>query len=134
MQADVATRSVQILPMPGRPPKILKTYPNRIREVREAKGLTQQQVSRAMGTSHQTIEKWELGKTDVGLQRLERVARALGVPTHTLVNGSNPANDSEERALIDLFRRLPANERRRALQLLTVLIPPEEPHERRRAS
>lgn len=136
LEGDISAPAARMLGMQGRPPKVLKHYPNRIREVREAKGLTQQALAKLVPTSHQNIQKWELGGREVTLARLDQVARALKVPAHTLINGSDQAADEQERALIELFRRVPAERRSEVIRIISVLASsPETPAgQRRKAS
>lgn len=71
---------------PGRPPMRLDRPPNRIREVREDKGLTIEQLADRLDMPHQMLSRYELGRTRVTLERLEQIATALGVPAYTLIN------------------------------------------------
>jgi transcriptional regulator with XRE-family HTH domain len=52
----------------------------RIKTLREAKGLTQEQLAHACGrTSKSTVAKWEAGISSPPAGLLEQVAAALGV-------------------------------------------------------
>lgn len=51
---------------------------NRLREIREAKGLTTTQMGERCGLSHSTISKVENGKWSVSLDILSKIAGALG--------------------------------------------------------
>lgn len=52
--------------------------PNRIREIRDAKGLTLEQVAEGAGTSNQQISKLEKGGRRLDLEWMARVSRGLG--------------------------------------------------------
>lgn len=49
----------------------------RIREAREAKGWTQQQLGQRYGTSHAAISDIERGVTKIGITELQRLASLL---------------------------------------------------------
>lgn len=51
---------------------------NRLRELREAQGLTTTQLAEMCGMSHSTISKVENGRWSVSLDLLSRVCEALG--------------------------------------------------------
>ena len=46
------------------------TYPERIRELRQSKGLSQMQLAKELNISQSAIAKWELGKTEPGASAL----------------------------------------------------------------
>lgn len=114
--------------MAGRPPKPIVNPPNRIREAREARGLTQEQIAKQLGVAGETIRKYETGENAVSVYQIQRVARAIGVPAYTLLNDWEPERGEQERALAALFRRLPPRERMRALSVLAALEADERRH------
>lgn len=63
---------------------------NRVREYREKRGLTQQQLAEAAGVSVRTISYVESGR-DVKVSTMRDIARALGVQVSTLVPEEVPA-------------------------------------------
>jgi transcriptional regulator with XRE-family HTH domain len=58
-----------------------------IRLHRLARGMSQNDLARALGVSFQQVQKYEKGANRVGAGRLVRVAVALGVPVMTLLKG-----------------------------------------------
>ena len=52
---------------------------NRLRELREAKGLTQEELARALGVTRQTIIAIEKGKYDPSLRLAFKIARFFNV-------------------------------------------------------
>ncbi|WP_297064780.1 helix-turn-helix transcriptional regulator [Thermococcus sp.] len=52
---------------------------NRLRELREKKGLTQEELAKALGVTRQTIIAIEKGKYDPSLRLAFRIARFFGV-------------------------------------------------------
>ena len=51
---------------------------NRLRELREARGLTQEELARALGVTRQTIIAIEKGKYDPSLKLAFKIARFFG--------------------------------------------------------
>ena len=51
--------------------------PDRLKELREAKGLSQEQLERLSGLSHSAISKSEKGRTLPGSEVLDKLTRAL---------------------------------------------------------
>ncbi|AJC72212.1 MAG: helix-turn-helix transcriptional regulator [Thermococcus sp.] len=52
---------------------------NRLRELREAKGLTQEELAKALGVTRQTIIAIEKGKYDPSLRLAFKIARFFNV-------------------------------------------------------
>ncbi|ASI98955.1 helix-turn-helix transcriptional regulator [Thermococcus celer] len=52
---------------------------NRLRELREGRGLTQEELARALGVTRQTIIAIEKGRYDPSLRLAFRIARFFGV-------------------------------------------------------
>jgi transcriptional regulator with XRE-family HTH domain len=65
---------------------------NRIRELREAKALTQEQVATAAGTDKTMIGRLEKGERRLTQQWMERIAPALGVSPAALIDPRGPSS------------------------------------------
>ena len=52
--------------------------PDRIRELREARGLSRDELGKIIGVTRNTIHTWEAGKHTPTIDRLFVLARALG--------------------------------------------------------
>lgn len=52
----------------------------RIRELRKAKGLTQEQLAELVEVEQKHVSRLELGKSYPTIERLEKIAEALNVP------------------------------------------------------
>lgn len=62
------------------------TLGDKIRNAREAAGLTQEELGKMCGTTKQTIYKYEIGKiTNIPIDRLEKIAGIVGVSTASLL-------------------------------------------------
>jgi len=122
MAATAITNPVKIARM-GRPTKPLAHYTNRIRQVRERLGLTQQAAAARIGMSHQNLQRYETGKRGLKMSQAEVIARGLGVPVTQLLPSTDPAKDEQERNLLGIYRRLSADDRDRLIKMATALLP-----------
>jgi len=66
-----------------------KLIPNRLREARAARGLTQAQLARALDTHEKQICRWELGETQPRPRTVVAIADCLGVPVAHLTGGAS---------------------------------------------
>ncbi len=82
--------------------------PNRLRELREARGLTLRELAEQVGTSNQQVSHLELGKRQLTTDWMARLAAVLGCHPWELVAElpSYPLSDREQQ-MLDNFRRLP---------------------------
>lgn len=66
----------------------LRMLGRRIRETREAQGLTQEKLALMIGSScgKSYVSKIELGKSNVSILILDRIASALGVKVRDLID------------------------------------------------
>lgn len=80
----------------------MSEYPNRIYELRRAKGLSQQELAELVGCSKMHISGMERGKRELSLEWMRRLAQALDVlPADILADADNPdrLNEQEHRFL-----------------------------------
>ena len=54
------------------------TYGERIRQEREAKGLTQEELAEALGVSRQAVSKWETDIASPDMENLLALSREFG--------------------------------------------------------
>lgn len=64
-----------------------RTPGERARILRSAKGLTLRQLAKLIDVSNPFISQFETGKTDIGLSRATKLARALGCSLDYLATG-----------------------------------------------
>lgn len=77
----------------------MSTIHLRIKRLREAKGLSMEQLADAVSVSWQTVQQWENGKTAPQRKRLGAVASALGTSAEYLLLGdlhSGPRHGTDE--------------------------------------
>lgn len=53
-------------------------FPEKLKELREEKGVSQMQLARSLGVSQSAIAKWELGKTEPTASALISLSRYFG--------------------------------------------------------
>ena len=56
----------------------VKVFPKRLREAREAAGLSTEELARRVHVSRQTVWMWERGLTLPGFRQLVAIRRVLG--------------------------------------------------------
>jgi transcriptional regulator with XRE-family HTH domain len=87
--------------------KSLHNPPNRIRELRKARGMTQRDVADAVGSKENTIGRFETGERPIDMPWMQKIARALGVAVGDLLNADdnpNAARNEAERLAIQAAR------------------------------
>lgn len=72
----------------------------RLREAREASGLSQAQVAKKLRLHRPTITEIEAGRRKVSAEELEQFSNAYGVTLEWLVSGSSGENSSDARMLM----------------------------------
>lgn len=77
--------------------------PDRLRGIREAKGLTQEDIQSLTGIDHSRIARYERGKGTPSVDNLDRLARALDVTSDYLLgNGFDDVDFGKAAALMSL--------------------------------
>lgn len=59
----------------------------RIRQVRRARGVNQEQLAEALGLTYQQVQKYERAANRVGASKLYQIARLLETPVSTVFEG-----------------------------------------------
>jgi len=68
-------------------------FGERLKNAREASGMSQKTMATRLGVKSSTIEKWEEGKLDPRANRLQMAASLLNVPLMWLLAGSQKVPD-----------------------------------------
>lgn len=63
-----------------------------IKKLREAKGITQQQLAQEIGVSDKAVSKWETAKGLPDITLIEPLAKSLGVSVMELISGDTVTN------------------------------------------
>ena len=114
----------------------------RIKQLREAKNLTQEELAKLLNTKRQTISKYEKEiVTNIPSDRIEELAKVLGSTPEYIMGWEEPIEEQkkeeqkkpvmddglteDQRALIDFARSLPEDKAALALRLLQSIVEAE---------
>ncbi|MFS0860014.1 helix-turn-helix domain-containing protein [Paenibacillus taichungensis] len=78
----------------------------RIRAIRKAKGLTQQQLAEISGLDDAYIGSVERGERNFSIDTLEKILNGLNVPSYSLFYNSDSDFDSLNLQFIDTYRSI----------------------------
>jgi transcriptional regulator with XRE-family HTH domain len=95
-------------------------FPNRIRELREAKGLSQYELGQLAGTGNQQISRLEMGARSLTLEWMKRLSAALGCQPWELLAEDEGMGTSELHAM-RLFRGLDDARKQHVIEMLRYL-------------
>ena len=107
-----------------------KGMAQRIKTLRQEKGLTLEQVADVVGVGKSTVRKWETGMiANMRRDKIADLAKALGTtPAYLMgweeddekndISPSEPQLTEGEQLMLELFRRIPEDRQAAALELL----------------
>lgn len=103
------------------------TIGERVRDIRKARGLSQQQLATAMGLAKPTIALWETGRRGIALAQLRKLANVLKTPLSNLLGEDGNGKimrltDPAERAVIMLYRQIDPALRQKCVELLSACV------------
>ena len=102
----------------------------RIRTLRQERGLTLEQVAEVVGVGRSTVRKWETGMiANMRRDKIADLAKALGTtPAYLMgwqeedakkeLSPSEPELTEGEKMLLDLFNRVPEDQQQLVLQMI----------------
>ena len=102
----------------------------RIKALRQEKGLTLEQVADVVGVGKSTVRKWETGMiANMKRDKIADLAKALGTTPAYLMgweeedgekndSPSEPQLTEGEKVLLDLFNRVPKDQQQLVLQMI----------------
>jgi transcriptional regulator with XRE-family HTH domain len=97
----------------------MTTIASRLRELREAKGMTQSELARAVGMTPQAINLLESGTSKAPTpQNLFAIADALGVSARELALGRQEAKPDPDRDLANIINSLATEPHQEVLDFL----------------
>jgi len=86
----------------------VKNLATRLAELRESKGLSQEQLSVASGVTFSTIQNIEYGRSvDPGVFNIDKLADALGVSIQDLIGKEN-LEKNKDSIIVEIISGLPA--------------------------
>ena len=78
-------------------PDIKGQFGNRLRELREARGLSQEALAHEAGLDRTYVSSVERGKRNISIENIERLAIALQINIEDFFNQKDYADDSRSR-------------------------------------
>lgn len=96
-----------------------------IAEARNMAGWSQEQLAQAIGSTQQTVQRWETGQTDPQVGKIQAISAALGVTVSYLLgveesqSAYGPTTDAEQE-LVRLYRSCSPKGREYLLQVAQV--------------
>ena len=102
-----------------------KNMAQRIKTLRQEKGLTLEQVADVVGVGKSTVRKWETGMiANMRRDKIADLAKALGTTPEYLMgwdeqksSPSEPSLTEGEQILLNLFRQIPEDQQRVFLEM-----------------
>lgn len=104
----------------------------KIKQLRQAKGMTLEQVADIVGVGKSTVRKWETGMiANMKRDKIALLAKALDTTPANLMgwkeeNETNPTKELKltkgEEKLVELFRRVPEEQQELVLQMISVAL------------
>ena len=107
-----------------------KDMAKRIKELRQEKGLTLEQVAKVVGVGKSTVRKWETGMiANMKRDKIASLAKALGTTPAYLMGWKDDSIEKEvspsvqeltegEKALLELFNLVPEDQQKLVLQMI----------------
>lgn len=115
-----------------------KGMAQRIRDLRQEKGLTLEQVAEVVGVGKSTVRKWETGMiANMRRDKIADLAKALGTTPAYLMGWEEEAEEKEsspselqltegEKILLDLFRKVPESDQQMVLNMIRAALGNQE--------
>ena len=104
----------------------MEDFPNRVYELRRARGLSQQRLADLAGCSKMHISGVERGDREFSLSLMRRIAEVFGVaPGDLLSEADNPhrLHDPEELHLIETYRHAEGDDREKIIKVAEAIAP-----------
>ncbi len=95
-----------------------------IKEARQARNLTQMEVSELIGVSYQQVQKYEKGSDNISVERLKQIAKALNVPITLFFPAPDAVAETpveykkspaDEALLLELYRKIKSRKAKKAV-------------------
>ena len=111
-----------------------KGMAQKIKTLRQEKGLTLEQVADVVGVGKSTVRKWETGMiANMRRDKIADLAKALGTtPAYLMGWDENKSSPDElqltegEKVLLDLFNRVPEDQQQLVLQMIRAALSSQE--------
>lgn len=81
------------------------TLGHKIQEIRNARGMTQEEFGEMLGTTRQTVSKWELDQASPDIKKIVAMSRLFCVPTDELLLGVTNFEKEGMRFVCGVYRK-----------------------------
>lgn len=82
-------------------------FNEKLKAARKQKGLSQTELGKLLGVQAQTIERWETGKSEPNLEKINKLCEILNVPLYSLISkDADYQLNYEEAFIVNKFREL----------------------------
>lgn len=99
-----------------------KLFIKRLRDLRDEKGVSQEEVSKAVGITKSTLSKYELGKNEPGMMVAKKLADYFHVSFDWLVGYSDEKQPvMAKKELTNLFSKLQEKDKLEAIKYMEYL-------------
>lgn len=95
---------------------------NRIKDLRQARELTLQELADLVGTSNQQISQLETGRRRINVDWLERLSKVLECHPFELLYEGAIADDDSEIQLLSMYRLMTKEQKTHFLSITTSLL------------
>ena len=103
-------------------------YPNRIKEIRERQGMSQEKLAQLINTAQPTVSRYESAKRRLTFSTLDRLGTALGCHWAEFYSPVPIPKDKREAALLENFRQL-SDDLKDAVERIATVPHPGRRHE-----
>lgn len=97
----------------------MKAFAQKLKELRKAKKVTQQELSEALGYGYTAVANYESGRNEPSLQDLVHIADFFGVSLDDLLGRAYPSQ--EKRKIYAYFDRLDERKQQAVLEIMKLL-------------
>ena len=102
----------------------------KIKELRQERGLTLEQVAKVVGVGKSTVRKWETGMiANMKRDKIASLAKALGTtPAYLMGWKETPPHTAKEelsdneKALLELFNKVPKDQQNLVIQMIRAAV------------
>ena len=81
------------------------TLGHKIQEIRNARGMSQEEFGEMLGTTRQIVSKWELNQASPDIKKIVAISKLFCVPTDELLLGVTNFENEGERFVCGVFRK-----------------------------
>lgn len=86
------------------------SFSENLQTIRKKNQMSQEELAELLGVSRQAVSKWELGEGYPEVEKLLILSKKLNVSLDSLMTGSIPGNDTQEKSKPGIIRIISPNE------------------------